>query len=1211
MASFLIAPLRVELLHLTAPYAAVEAAFDPASLPRSVAGRDLNPDTAFLGDEVASPPFQNRNLVLFPGIHLHWQMPRDLTRSQHDPTGQRKAGIHPRLPNRWLISRIIGSPTRWIVESDFLHPPDGARPPEATAYPIVRPGSKMARDQPFRYLGRTLPLDDWLAVGNQGEYLEDGLTVMGYGNPAFAAFAPDCRGVFTFHDRETPSADGASYSVVGFYSNPAEAPSLAGVFALRASSQKPRSAILCIGRTTFRGSDAEGSELSSTLLHPKAARRRRLSARRAPTAVAPPATPIAVGNSATEALCAFLADAFRADPKAAALLSPAHDKAAIEAQLEAILMAADLDHRLQDQHPKFLEGRHAKGFTAFHGGMRWLIKPEAPAPAAAPAEEGKTIRGSSGPPIPPECITPLHNLNLYQRELEKRQGTRRTLLDRLSSDWHKYMLCAYPPPASRDAFPEADKVAHLIKSTTVKTIRRVDAEIREITEKRDAAAAEIETLLSRSHGPKSDTMVLRLKTIPGPRFWAPNDPVVVLAAPPELARHLPGAEARVHHSEAANWPEIELPRIPELSLWDILEYHVVAKFAGASNHGDRARHDDPARPIFVEWSARLLSPETDFANHHEHFDPHYVSSRFAPAANSPDLRPRVPRDDDAAPDEDDEESAYTGRSLVSAHAAQVLHERLRAFLNQQLGGAPELRDEDDDDPVVQRLMAAGTWDQPLTRIALWAREFLKRTKILCLPLGGFNDVLLMRRQTVQLPIAEPIGFREYQKFSEELRALVGELPTRAPVPLARFSPIRNGELQLDRIRLIDSFGRAYDVAVARDAIIASEPLRGNPVAFPPRFVQPLRVDFRWASAAHAEMDAHSHPDTTPICGWLLPNRLDESIAVYDANGRGIGSIDVDGLWRPAPGDEHPIVPRDIENPHLRRVILHLLTQTRDGEYLGAFQQTLNDALDATDPDSFAAHPALSLLIGRPIAVVRAAVKFELLGEPAEDHSWELLAAQIAGEKVHRSRRFEDVKIPFRIGEHQMLNDGVVGYWVEDGADGFANDVFHAPQTEESRHKNIASHHEQSLGSDAPEAQAMVLKAAPSAPPLLLTLLMDPRGAAHLTCGVLPVKEIRLAEHHFAAALKNISVTFLATPLLMLEGRTEITLPGEPGYAWSFLDRTPQGWRETLAPDITPPELGAAFRAGLTLREGWLRLEPKEDALEVPQPSPQPQPPTPT
>jgi len=1215
--SFSLAPLSLELLYLSKPTRAVEAAFNPSLLPWKATGRDFNSETAFLGDEVSSPPFQNQNLVLLPGVHLHWQVPRELTRSKltrskGDPTGQRMEGIHPQLPNRWLITRTIPDQgqwpnwtrSRWIVESDFLHPLSGPIPPGATAYPNSDKGGKEESVQTFRYLGRTLSLEKWLEVGNKGDYLSDGLTVMGYGNPAFAAFASDCRGIFTFHDKEANDLRAAKYSVVGFYNDPASPPSFATNTIPSDEDLFPdsRPGILYIGKTEFSPESLAITDPLSAFSQEETARKRRLDARRGQGArplgesLEPDANravhvangitateALAIGNTATEALCAFLANAFRAESKT----SPLPDKSTIEGQLEAILMAADLEHRLQDHYPKFLEGRHAKGFTAFHGGMRWQIKPEASdvmsldvnSKAVEPEE-------STAPPIPAECLALLDSLNAFQKKLEMHEDTRRTLVDRLSSDWHKYMLCAYPPPSSRDILPEADKVVHLIKSTTMKEIKKIDERIEQLREKRDEIVDRIHDILSLQTGSETGAKILRLKSIPGSRFWAPSNPVVVLAAPSEIEGYLPSAASRVHHDDSTSRPEIKLLLVPDPALFEMFENEFVQKFDKDNTATfKREHHDHPARPIYVEWSAQLRSPEADFSDHEDHFDSHYLSSRFAPAAGSPDLTPLAVSDStDVIDGGPDEESAYAGRSLITVNAAQLLHERLWAFLKQQflkqqLSSDTPLLDETNEQEVIERLSQAETEDQSLTRTALWAWGFLERTKILCLPLGGFNDALLMRRQTVQLPIAEPIGFKEYQHFARDLQAIISELPTHTPVPLARFHPIRVGELQLDRLRLIDSFGRAFDITLDKKKMIAAEPLRGEAghVVFPPRFLQPLRVEFRWLSGGHEAVESNSHPNTTPICGWLLPNRLDESIAVYDADGKGIGTVDVDGLWRSAAGEEHPIVPRDIENPFLRRVILHILERGETDEFL----QTINDALDEIDPDSFAAHPALSLLIGRPIAVVRASVQFELLGQPAEDHSWELLHAQVEGKTVQRSRRFEDVEIPFRIGEHQMLNDGVVGYWVEDSSGGFKDGQFHTPQTA-------------IVNKDSPEAAGLVLKQAASAPALTFTLLMDPRGSAHLTSGVLPVKEIRLAENHFAAALKKLSVTFLATPLLMLEDRTEITLPGEPGYAWSFLDRTPQGWRTTPAEEITPPELNAAFRAGLTLREGWLRLEPKDE-----------------
>jgi len=43
-----------------------------------------------------------------------------------------------------------------------------------------------------------------------------------------------------------------------------------------------------------------------------------------------------------------------------------------------------------------------------------------------------------------------------------------------------------------------------------------------------------------------------------------------------------------------------------------------------------------------------------------------------------------------------------------------------------------------------------------------------------------------------------------------------------------------------------------------------------------------------------------------VCGWLLPNHLDSSIAVYDAGGNLLGELLLleksKGEWQPAPGN---------------------------------------------------------------------------------------------------------------------------------------------------------------------------------------------------------------------------------------------------------------------------------------------------------------------
>jgi hypothetical protein len=1232
-------PVRLELLHLAEATSVAETSFDPTRLPWTGGGRDFQSDTAFLGDEVASPPFQNLNLVLQRGVYLHWQLPRQLTRSQVEP--DKKVGVYPPLPNRWLVTRKMDTELRrWVVESDYLQPGWTTPLQPSTAYPIPGGGMNPAANRAFRWLGRVLLYDDWINTKPGAQSL-DPLTVVGYGNPSFAAFYPDSRGVFSFYDPdpEAISRNGSvEYSVTGWYSRPEEdplespngkavwtgadiaaetrtAPSVTETGGKSANGDvgqiKPdasgKRSLVCHGKTALSSGDSKTGTPVSLLLGPKTCRRLRLAARRGQAPVQPYST-IAIGNSATEALSAFLGARLAPDKE--------DEQLAITAKLEAILMAADLGHRLQDQYPEFLEGRHEKGFLASDGGILWTIKPDIDTlvPANAPKDGDP-----EGPAIPAVCIPMLNQLNKLQRKIDHLGYRRFSPLQRLSADWHKYMLCAYPPPGGQFDYPDPDAMAYLMKSESEKELAENDQQLGAAQSDLAPLANQIGKLLSNVE--PGEEQELYLAPIPGPRFWAPRDPVVVLEAPAELVRYLPGAEPEISNEETAGFLAPELPDDPKgLLPADPDSLANPPTLPSGFDWSPLAQGVDAARPIFVEWAARLFPlAEKLEGEGGAIYGESYVSSRFAPAAGGPDLVLRAPTQAppmETFPPPIDERS-YSGRSIVSAHAARILHERLEDYLVHNFDPAwpdqPVTDGKTEAEKTAARLtylrdpanlQKAITASMPksaaesasLSHTALVAYQIIRGMKILCLPLGGFNETLLMRRQMVQLPIADPIGFPDYQNTAKEVSDLVGDLPLTAPAPLLAFNPIRNGMLQLDRLRIIDSFGRPYDLAFDPVKIVAAETLRQpnsrQGILFPPRFIQPMRVQFRWLSAEDMEEEANSHPDTSPVCGWLLPNRLDESIAAYDSDGNALGSIDLSGIWRTVPGSEQPVVPRDIPNPHLRRVVLHILAQAADGKYQKAFLQTINTALEDIDPDSFASNPAISLLIGRPIAVVRASVKFELKGEPAEDHSWEMLRLRLEGKEPRRSHGYEEVAVPFRLGEHEKLNDGVVGYWVEDEEGGFRQDLFYAPQPASPLDPRIVT--SSSLADDTPESRAFVLQRAPSAPPLFLTILMDPRGSAHLTSGMLPVEQIQLAENHNAAALKKISVTFLTAPLLMTGDRAEIFLPGEPGYTWSFLENTPQGWKETPSADITQPELQAAFRGDLRIVEGWPRLQPKPD-----------------
>ncbi len=74
-------PVHLDALYLRHELQAVEAMADFSRQPYFNGQRDVNPDIANVSEEIVSQPFQNQNLPLKPGIHLHWALPDGLTKT--------------------------------------------------------------------------------------------------------------------------------------------------------------------------------------------------------------------------------------------------------------------------------------------------------------------------------------------------------------------------------------------------------------------------------------------------------------------------------------------------------------------------------------------------------------------------------------------------------------------------------------------------------------------------------------------------------------------------------------------------------------------------------------------------------------------------------------------------------------------------------------------------------------------------------------------------------------------------------------------------------------------------------------------------------------------------------------------------------------------------------------------------------------------------
>src|SRR5262249_53588262 len=79
----LMVPIHLDALVLEREQAVVAApTADFTRLPYFNGIHDVNGDTGYLSEALLSSPFQDRNLYLPAGVHLHWSLPDALTRAR-------------------------------------------------------------------------------------------------------------------------------------------------------------------------------------------------------------------------------------------------------------------------------------------------------------------------------------------------------------------------------------------------------------------------------------------------------------------------------------------------------------------------------------------------------------------------------------------------------------------------------------------------------------------------------------------------------------------------------------------------------------------------------------------------------------------------------------------------------------------------------------------------------------------------------------------------------------------------------------------------------------------------------------------------------------------------------------------------------------------------------------------------------------------------
>jgi hypothetical protein len=359
------------------------------------------------------------------------------------------------------------------------------------------------------------------------------------------------------------------------------------------------------------------------------------------------------------------------------------------------------------------------------------------------------------------------------------------------------------------------------------------------------------------------------------------------------------------------------------------------------------------------------------------------------------------------------------------------------------------------------------------------------------------------------------------------------------------------------------------------------------IQLPPALLQPSRLAFDLVSATNDSVEfGPLNPDADPICGWVLPNHIDQSLMAYDSSGTALGEMSV-GMsstdqqticWEAAPNSGY-ISLQEIDQaiPHFGPFLLALSQKTPDT--FNAFLRAIDETLWTTVPMGATFNQSMAVLIGRPLAMVRGRLQFLLDGPPDSDPSWQFTFAP-------QTPEITSYKFAIELGNVAQLDDGLIGYFVGDQYDTF--NVVTESGADEGSYLNPIGENNNFVYLPFDQTTSMYV-----------SMLVDPRADVHATTGILPVTSVSLPPDFTNDALAAMNVTFRVDGILTdqkIPAGDDATVvptilmpvPQESSSGqWSWMENDEGTWNNyPTAPNDTSAHLS---NAPPVLRRGLLQL----------------------
>jgi hypothetical protein len=1149
------------------------------------------------------------------GVLVRWSLPDALTKGGNaDPvTG---TVPFPAVPNRWLVLRRVpatpAATQSWMVASDYVG---------GSGSPFMANGHSTT-------LGMGWPLSAWPGEAALPAGLQPPLTALGLGNPSFAAYLPNVQHIFSFLDPLTGVAPGAiTYAIFGWYSAPNQDPlsgwkTVSDWNALLASlgwsvgdAQDLANATAAAEAWGAAHGYSTDPNVPSTFLPSRILCHGLVTGVTWPGAsgVAQTGVPIwdpndpktqpgvTVAHNAIDALATTVSSTAGANTSGSAALV-ADALTALLGNLFPLLDEADgtdqLALRLQ-----------SNWFQQVAGGSRWQVAEPRSSDASVPPA------GNVTPTLPAAQANLLDALNAAQQDADSLGRQIASLQWDIYALWWKLQyVSTYGNP-----IPNAQQVISAALGAKQSAATAAIAAWQTATNQVITANQTLSTQLGDQFS---------LQQVPEPPFLRPNDPVVlvqgvgrsfshgedgrfsddgslycrfsgqsiaallvngstnpvsattlslpgltVAGAPAELSDLAteaffldPGNAAALATAANPTTPQpAPVVAAQQTLVWNgmdpSLDQQTLAETAGLQSVYGQTTVPSKVAVEYWNYPYPLANPAPDIGAVGPPWAPLFLDWSVTYFPTTPGLAgwafpaptPKTPLDAQTA------QWAGTipqtgvpleGRTLLTPQAADALAARLEQLLEQS-SNTTEL--------------------QPYTTDLNDAIGYLASASVLSQALSGFNDLLLQR---------DPVRFvqPDMNALGTWLHPASGPAfaPTAAPFPntAIAFAPLRAGFLVLDKLWVIDDFGQRYDVLGAMTAHPSTTGVELGPDYAPapapafaqlrPRLTQPSRLRLRFLDAADDTRIVELAAGANPVCGWLIPNRLDRSVMVYDATGLLLGELLVasgKATWLTSPDLVTPqsvTAPPPWSNAHLEAFVNGILGAADSAAALTDLLATVENASWATVPSGPNAVD-LATLVGFPIAVTRAQLLLELDGNPATSQLWAATGQEDDG-------GINQLRFPVRIGSSELYDDGLVGYLLD-------SDPAHlsSPYGPTASGYITSSSVNLAIDQEVP-----------------LTMLVHPQAKVHVFSGILPPVSTPLPVAVQLAPLQGTEITFRAGPLVSSPGALSAPLPalGRGNWAWLQYDgAAPAEPRPIRRADATAQMVDVPPR----LRDGWLRL----------------------